>query len=188
MGDTKIKFSEVRPGDMGNVGHTLESLGGCGCLLVAGDDKENNVMTIGWGSVGILWGKPVFSVLVRKSRHTHQFLEEYGEFTVNVPRIGLDDAVALCGSKSGRDMDKFKEAGLTRLPSKKVKVPGIEECGVIFECKTIWKTEVDERVMAIPTFAKAKFYPKGDLHTIYFGEIVAARAGEDIERTRRIGK
>jgi flavin reductase (DIM6/NTAB) family NADH-FMN oxidoreductase RutF len=191
-GDTMAETNvEIKKEEVGLTEHSdlvTDILGSCGCLLVAGDGKENNVMTIGWGLVGMLWGKPTFCVLVRKSRHTHQFLEKYGEFTVNVPRKGIQDAVELCGKKSGRDLDKFKEAGLTRIPSLKVKAPCIEECGICYECRVMWKTEVDERVSKLPWNVKGKFYLKGDLHTIYFGEIVAARADEDVENTLHIGR
>jgi flavin reductase (DIM6/NTAB) family NADH-FMN oxidoreductase RutF len=187
MAETNVKIRKEKIGLLEHSDLTAEMLGSCGCLLVAGNDKVCNVMTIGWGMMGNLWGKPTFCALVRRSRHTHQFLEKYGEFTVNVPRKGIEDAVSLCGTKSGRDMDKFKEGGLTKIPSILVKAPSIEECGLTYECKVMWKTEVDERVMSLPGFAKSKFYPKGDLHTIYFGEIVAARADEDVENTLHLG-
>jgi len=150
-----------------------------GCLLVSGDAKKANVMTIGWGAIGVLWGRPVFMVAVRPSRHTYKFMEETGEFTVNVPRKGMEAAVAYCGAVSGRDYDKFEEKRLTKLAGEKVKAPIIAECCVHYECKVLWKTKVDDSVMAVPDEVKKRFYPKGDLHTVYFGEIVTARADED---------
>lgn len=150
-----------------------------GCLLVAGDAKHANVMTIGWGAMGVLWGKPVFMVAVRPSRHTYTFLERTGEFTVNVPRKGMEAAVAYCGAVSGRDADKFKEKRLTKLAGETVKAPIIAECAVHYECRVIWKTKVDDSTMPVPDDVKKRFYPKGDLHTVYFGEIVSARADDD---------
>lgn len=150
-----------------------------GCLLVSGDANDANVMTIGWGAIGVLWGRPVFMVAVRPSRHTHALLERTGEFTVNVPRKGMEAAVAYCGAVSGRDVDKFKDKHLTKLAGEKVKAPIIAECCVHYECKVIWKTKVDDSMMAVPDDVKKRFYPKGDLHTVYFGEIVAACADED---------
>jgi flavin reductase (DIM6/NTAB) family NADH-FMN oxidoreductase RutF len=150
-----------------------------GCLLVSGDAKKANVMTIGWGAIGVLWGKPVFMVAVRPSRHTHALLERTGEFTVNVPRKGMEAAAAYCGAVSGRDVDKFEAKRLTKLPSEKVQTPIIAECGVHYECRVLWKTKVDDRMMAVPSDVQKRFYPKGDFHTIYFGEIVSARADED---------
>lgn len=91
-----------------------------GAFLTAGDSGKSNVMTIAWGSIGFMWGKPVFTVLVRPSRYTYRFMEEGSEFTVSVPVGGMKEALALCGSKSGRDMDKVKAAGLTLQAGKKV--------------------------------------------------------------------
>ncbi|MFH1622944.1 MAG: flavin reductase family protein [Candidatus Aenigmatarchaeota archaeon] len=158
---------------------TSRALENPGCLLVSGDASKANVMTIGWGAIGVLWGKPVFMVAVRPSRHTYALLERTGEFTVNLPRKGMEATVAYCGAVSGRDVDKFKEKHLTKLPGEKVRTPIIAECGVHYECRVLWKTKVDDSVMPVPDDVKKRFYPKGDLHTVYFGEIVAARADDD---------
>jgi len=177
MAGTKLNKMKIFPTAF--AAETSRALERPGCLLVSGDANKSNVMTIGWGAIGVLWGKPVFMVAVRPSRHTYKFLEETGEFTVNVPRKGMEAAVAYCGAVSGRDADKFKEKHLTKLAGEKVKAPIIAECCVHYECKVIWKTKVDDSVMAVPDEVKKRFYPKGDLHTVYFGEIVAARADED---------
>jgi flavin reductase (DIM6/NTAB) family NADH-FMN oxidoreductase RutF len=177
MAETNVRMKKKEVGPFEFSEQTMEEMGGCGCLLVAGDERKNNVMTIGWGFLGVLWGRPMFMVAVRPSRHTFGFLEESAEFTVNVPRKGIEDALTLCGTKSGRDMDKFKEAGLTRLAGKKVRTPIIEECIVNYECKTVWKTKMQEK--DLPGFAKSGFYKSGDFHTVYFGEIVSVRADED---------
>jgi len=177
MADAVVKKVKISPTDY--AAETSRALEKPGCMLVSGDAKEANVMTIGWGAIGVLWGKPVFMVAVRPSRHTHALLERAGEFTVNVPRKGMEAAVAYCGAVSGRDVDKFSEKHLTKLPSEKVKAPIIAECGVHYECKVLWKTRVDDKVIPVPAEVKNRFYPKGDFHTIYFGEIVAARADDD---------
>jgi len=107
---------------------TMRTLDRCGCLLVSGKMKKANVMTIGWGLIGRLWGKPFFMVAVRPSRYTHKFIEETGDFTVNVPKKGMEKIVNYCGSVSGREHDKFKEKGLTMTPGKKVNSPIISDC------------------------------------------------------------
>lgn len=149
-----------------------------GLLLVSADSAGTpNVMTIGWGAIGSIWGRPVFLALVRPSRHTYSRLEQVPEFTVNVPPRELAQAASLCGSVSGRDHDKFKEAGLTLLPAREVRVPVIAECLVHYECRTLHKND-----LAPDTLAQAvrdQFYPSGDFHRVYFGEIVAAYADAD---------
>ena len=85
-----------------------------GILLTTKAGDQVNTMTIGWGMVGVEWGKPVFLALVRQSRHTKKLLDANGEFTVNIPLDSVDKKIiGFCGSKSGADVDKIKELGLT---------------------------------------------------------------------------
>ena len=103
-------------------------------LVTAGADGKPNVMTIGWGTIGSIWSRPVFLVLVRHSRYTYTRLEETaGDFTVNVPPRELAEAVARCGTVSGRDHDKFLENHLTPVPGRQVRPPIIQEC--VVHCK-----------------------------------------------------
>ncbi len=170
--------NKVEAGNFDYLNETLDVLGKPGLLLVSTDaDGKPNAMTIGWGTVGIIWGKPIFVVLVRPSRYTHGLMEQTEDFTVNVPSAELREAVAFCGSKSGRDYDKFAEKGLTAVPGKKVKSPIIDECVIHYECKVVHKNDVlkDELASAIVSSA----YPAGDFHTIYYGEILSVYASPD---------
>jgi flavin reductase (DIM6/NTAB) family NADH-FMN oxidoreductase RutF len=152
---------------------TLQKLKDPGLLLVgAKKNGKRNVMTIGWGFVGVMWRRNVFVVLVRPSRFTHQFVEDGGEFTVNVPDEGMEKAVAHCGEVSGREHNKFKESKLHLVKGKKVKVPVIKECRIHYECRVIHKLKLKPRL--VPDRVKKRFYPKNNFHTVYFGEILAA--------------
>jgi flavin reductase (DIM6/NTAB) family NADH-FMN oxidoreductase RutF len=151
---------------------TLKKLDNPGLLLVvAKKNGSNNVMAIGWGFVGVFWRMPVFVVAVRHSRFTHEFIEDSGEFTVNVPGEGLDKAVSYCGKVSGRKHDKFKECKLRLVKGKKVKVPVIRQCKTHYECKVVHKLEVTPG--SVPARVKKIFYPEGNYHTLYFGKILA---------------
>jgi flavin reductase (DIM6/NTAB) family NADH-FMN oxidoreductase RutF len=151
---------------------TMAKLEDPGLLLVgAKKDGSNNVMTIGWGFVGIFWGMPVFLVAVRHSRFTHEFIEELGEFTVNVPSEGLAKTVSYCGEVSGRQHDKFKDCKLSLVKGKKVKVPVIKKCKIHYECKVVHKLEVKPDL--VPAYVKKLFYLESDYHTLYFGKILA---------------
>ena len=161
---------------------TIRRLNQTGLLLVSGTSKKANVMTIGWGLPGILWGKPFFIVAVRPSRYTYQFIEETGDFTVNVPRRGMEETVNYCGTVSGRDHDKFKEKSLTPLPSKQVKSPIIEECIIHYECRVAYKTKVVRE--DLPSSILSSCYPSGDYHTLYFGEILAVYADKNLNIER----
>ncbi len=157
---------------------TLDKLGNPGLLLVSADaDGKPNAMTIGWGTVGIIWGKPIFAVLVRPSRYTYGLMEQTNDFTVNVPSAELRKAVAFCGSKSGRDYDKFAELGMTAVPGKEVKSPIIDECVIHYECKVVHKNDVLKDKLTSEIVSGA--YPEGDFHTIYYGEILSVYASPD---------
>jgi len=164
---------------------TIDVMGHGGILLAAQDTEgKPNAMTIGWGTIGIIWGKPIFIVLVRPSRYTYALIEDIDDFTVNVPPPGLKDEVLFCGTVSGRDHDKFAEKNLTALPGKRVKSPIIEECVIHYECKVVHKNDVipDELAKEI----RSGSYPSGDFHRLYFGEILAVYADDDaLERLAR---
>lgn len=146
-----------------------------GIFLTAGSEKVNT-MVIGWGGITFFWGKPVFVVPVRKSRFTHQFIEESDEFTISIPlKEDLKKALAFCGTKSGRDFDKFKECNLTAAPSKVINTPIIGECSLHYECKVIYKQNVTEDNLDKGIIER--WYP--DYHTFYYGEIVACYVDED---------
>jgi len=149
-----------------------------GLLLVSlGSSGKPNVMTIGWGLIGVMWRRSVFMVAVRKSRYTHGLMEENGEFTVNVPYTGMEEVTSFCGTTSGRNHDKFREAKLTVIPGKKVKVPAIKECAIHYECKTIGKLEVSAG--SVSKEVLSEIYSSDSFHTLYFGEILSTYADQD---------
>ena len=157
-------------------GKILETIGK-GALLTTKMDGKVNTMTIGWGTLGIEWGKPICIVFVRESRHTKKFLDATGEFTVNVPLDGCDkNIIAVCGSKSGRDMDKIQELGLTLEEGETVDVPGIRQLPLTLECKVIYKQKQEND--KIPGELFGRYYPAGDFHTAFYGEIVGAYIAE----------
>ncbi len=147
---------------------TLEGLHNRGLLLVTGEG--GNPMTIGWGTVGRIWGRAVFLVLVRPSRHSFSLLEALPEFTVNVPAADHGKALAICGSKSGRDTDKIVMCGFSLGSSAAVRVPYISECPVHYECRVIHKSNVVNADLA-PDIVTGS-YPSGDFHRVYYGQIL----------------
>ena len=84
-------------------------------LLTAGDFERGdfNAMTVGWGSLGTMWGRPFAQIVVRPIRHTYSFLERHDTFTLCAFPPAYRGALQLLGSRSGRDGDKIAEAGLT---------------------------------------------------------------------------
>ena len=139
-----------------------------GAFLTVRAGKALNTMTIGWGMVGVAWGRPVFMVLVRNSRHT--IMEQAVDFTVTVPTEDMNDALSFCGNRSGRDLDKFAACGLRIKPGLHTASPVIDARGVQLECRILYKTPMDPSHMDPSVGA---LYPKSDYHTLYFGEILA---------------
>ena len=153
-----------------------------GALLVSLDESERpNPMTIGWAQLGIIWGKWICTVLVRPSRYTYGCCNATGDFTVNVPYPTHADETLFCGTKSGRDYDKFAECGFTAAPatSGEVVSPYIAECGLVYECKTKHFNELIPQQLSSDIVASA--YPAGDYHRLYFGEVLACHADPDFE-------
>lgn len=156
-------------------GKILEGIGKGALLTVKADGKVNS-MTIGWGTLGIEWGKPLCTVFVRESRFTKELLDKNPEFTLNIPMDGdCREILKLCGTKSGRNMDKIEALGLTLEESEAVSVPGIRELPLTLECKVIYKQDQDPAAMnedALSHYPKTPEFPEGDFHTAYYGQIV----------------
>jgi flavin reductase (DIM6/NTAB) family NADH-FMN oxidoreductase RutF len=160
---------------------TISALAHPGLLLVSLDrNGRPNVMTIGWGSVGIYWAQPIFVVPVRRSRYTYRCIEATGDFTVNLLPRKLADLATFCGTVSGRDHDKFAEAKLTPRPALRVRSPIIEECVLHYECKVAHVNDLVPKALARDLMRSA--YPRGDYHRFFFGQILAVRAEENLRR------
>lgn len=154
-----------------------------GVLLTTKSGEQLNTMTISWGTLGIEWGKPIFTVFVRENRFTRTLLEENPEFTINVPYGAFDKKIlGICGTKTGKTTDKIKLAGLTPEAPETISVPAIKELPLTLECRIIYKQAQNPN--EITEENRLKFYPQDvdssfhsancDYHTAYYGEIVSA--------------
>ena len=151
-----------------------------GVLLTTKQGDKVNTMTIGWGSVGVEWGKPLFTAYVRPCRYTHGMIEATGEFSVNVPMGDAKKILAFCGTKSGRDTDKIAELGLTLEDPLEISVPGIRELPLTLECRVVYKQ--DQVMSNLRDDLWSRYYDQndaGDFHTAYYAEIVSAYLIED---------
>ena len=148
-----------------------ESLSDNGAFLTVKSDNKLNTMTIGWATIGYIWGKKIMIVAVRKSRYTYQLIKESNEFTVSIPfNNKMKEELKFCGTKSGREYDKFKECNLKKQPSEMVNTPLIKGCDLHYECIIKYN-----QLMNIENLAESiskSYYQNDDYHTFYFGEIV----------------
>ena len=142
-----------------------------GNFLTTKDGDVINTMIIGWGGVMVIWGRPMFIVLVRDSRATYNLIENSNEFTVSIPmKNNLLDAIKICGTKSLREMNKFEYCNLTPIKGRKIDTPIIGEAELHYECKVIYKQTLDQTV--VPQIVKSRYYNNTANHTVYYGEIV----------------
>ena len=140
-----------------------------GAFLTVQAGKEKNVMTIGWALFGFVWRRPTMMIAVRNTRFTYGIIEKADFFTVSVPTGPQEKEIDLCGTRSGRNLDKFQECKFAILPGAKTRAPLLDIPGIHYECGMIYKTPMDPKFMAGELNS---LYPKKDYHTLYFGEIL----------------
>lgn len=154
-----------------------------GILMTTSSHGKVNTMTIGWGMIGIEWGRPIFLGFVRESRYTRELLRNNQEFTINVPYGEYDKTIlGFCGRNSGRDMDKIQELGLTLEEPEIISVPGIRELPLTLECRVVYQQDQD--LSRLDTGLCQRYYPQDvdssnpgsnrDHHIAFYGEILAA--------------
>lgn len=143
-----------------------------GAFFTVGDQNKANTMTISWGSVGFMWKKPIFMAMIRTSRYSSEFLDLGETFTISIPyNDDMKSALGICGSVSGRDVDKERKANIKFIPSKKIKTPVIQNCDKYYECKIVLKQEIN--LENLNKDDRDNFYKEGETnHVLYFGEIV----------------
>ncbi len=138
-------------------------------LLTAGTPEQFNTMTVSWGNMGVLWNKNICTVFVRPQRYTLEFIEREEYFSVCTFN-GHKDALALCGSKSGRDLDKIAASGLT--PAFYNGIPYFEEADLVFICKKLSVAAIQPTDFLDPSL-DSKYYPEKDYHRVFTAEIVS---------------
>ncbi|MFH0911553.1 MAG: flavin reductase [Planctomycetota bacterium] len=141
-------------------------------LLTAGTNapRQYNAMTVGWGSLGVMWSKPFAQVVVRPTRHTYGFLERADSFTLSAFPEKYRGALEFCGGHSGRDVNKTAETGLTPIPSSRVAAPGFAEAELILECRKMYFDDLEPGHFLDPGIESNYNH---DYHRVYFGEILA---------------
>ncbi|WP_258878548.1 flavin reductase [Candidatus Xianfuyuplasma coldseepsis] len=142
-----------------------------GAFLTTKKGRRINTMTIAWGGIHIIWGKPVYAIYVRYSRETYNYLKYTDEFTISVPKFGtMKKELAYCGTKSARETDKIKDLDLTLVKGRKVETPVIQQCELHYECKIIYRQALEPN--AIMEQVKDRYYPNNNFHMVYYGEII----------------
>lgn len=129
-------------------------------VSVGTQSGDTNIITVAW--TGTICSSPaMLYISVRPERYSHHMIQESGEFVVNLTTEALVKATDYCGVRSGKDVDKWKETGLTRGKANELSyAPIIEECPVNIECKV---TEVK----------------KLGSHDMFLAEVVSVQVSEE---------
>lgn len=138
-------------------------------LITAGVSVNFNTMTASWGGLGILWNKPVATIFVRPQRYTYEFTEKSDIFTLSFFEEKYRKTLQLCGTKSGREIDKMNGIGLTHFSTENGGI-AFEEARLILECRKVYFGDLKKENFVMQEVAK-KNYPIDDFHRFYIGEI-----------------
>ena len=144
-------------------------------LVSAGSLDKFNMMTVSWGAVGVIWGKPSATVYIRHSRYTKEFVDAGDTFVLTFLKDGHRDALNTLGSKSGRDMDKMQGSGLT--PAAVTGGVTFDEAELVLVCRKRYVQDMPKENF-VNQETLDKWYADQNYHTMYIGEIVAAYAAE----------
>jgi flavin reductase (DIM6/NTAB) family NADH-FMN oxidoreductase RutF len=139
-------------------------------LITAGSTSDFNMMTASWGTMGILWNKPVAVCFIRPHRYTFRFAESSDFYTLSFLGPSNRKIMNICGNKSGRDIDKIRETGLIPLITEYGNI-GYEQARMVMECRILYADYLKEDHFIITEVA-GKNYPTKDFHRFYIGEIV----------------
>jgi len=140
-------------------------------LVTAGTKESFNTMTASWGGIGYLWNRPVAFVFIRPERYTHDFIESNERLTLSFYPEQYRKALQICGTKSGRDIDKAKETGLTPLELEGGEMT-FEQARLTIVGRKLFKAPMQE-VDFIDKSILAQWYggSHGGLHDVYVVEI-----------------
>ena len=147
----------------------MKELTSKGAFLTVNGGGKTNTMTISWGFIGFMWGKPQFITVVRPQRYTKEILDSNADsFSISIPYDDkLKEALGICGTKSGRDIDKSKVVEF--IPSLSITSPVVAGCDLYYECRINTSQALDGSLL--PAAIAKEFY-ENDFHYLYIGEIV----------------
>ena len=138
-------------------------------ITAANSHGEVNTMTASWGCAGILWNKPVAICFIRPQRYTYGIVEDTDTLTLSFfPKGEYRDALRYCGTKSGRDGDKFAATGLT-VESASNGAPYVAEANLVLVCRKLYADDLKEGCFIDPELLKN--YAAKDYHRFYICEI-----------------
>lgn len=161
--------------------NSFEAIGKDWMLVTAGNSDKFNMMTANWGTFGILWHRPVAICFIRPQRYTFELVENNEYFTLCFLEEQYREALNLCGSLSGRNIDKAKATGLTPLETTHGNIY-FEECKLVFECHKLYSDKLEAEHF-IQKEIIDEVYTKGDFHKFFIGEIVSCLQKTSLQKS-----
>lgn len=151
----------------------FEAIGKEWMIVTSGNMEHYNMMTASWGGIGWLWNKPVAFVFIRPERYTFEFTEKTDRMTLSF--LGKNEEARaiynLCGSQSGKDMDKMKESGLTPLKINEKGDISYTQARLTFACKKLYADDLNSQKFVEPALNERWYGKAGGYHKMYIVEI-----------------
>jgi len=114
-------------------------------LVTCGDIKrKSNIIAVSF-CMPVSKEPPMLACAITKTTYSSEVISAFGEFVVNVPPAALRRQIYFCGTHSGRSLDKFREAGLTPRPARKVRAPIVGECLAFMECSSAYRVSAGDK-------------------------------------------
>lgn len=164
-------FAPIKPEDIRD--NVFKLIGSDWMLITAGTRDFFNMMTASWGGLGVLWNRNIAICFIRPQRYTYDFMERSEYFTLSFFGEDYREALNLCGSKSGRQVDKAAAAGFTAVAGETGAVY-FAEARLVLECRKIYFQDLEPTHFLDSTIHK--HYPSRDYHRMYLGEILRCLA------------
>ena len=162
----------IKPEDITD--NVVKLIGEDWMLITAGPPSAYNTMTASWGGLGVIWNKPVCWCVIRPQRYTYEFMERAETFTLSFFARHYRPALELCGSRSGRDIDKAAATGLTPVGGTLPWTTYFAEARLVLACRKLYFHDIDPSHFVDASLDEN--YPARDYHRMYFGEIAEVSA------------
>ena len=168
-----MAFMEISPREI--PGNVIGRIADEWMLVAAGSPAGHNMMTASWGGMGELWGLDVAVTVLRPQRYTRAFVEKADRFSLTF--FGGDKSMhGVCGSQSGRDVDKTALTGLT--PVFGHGTVYFAQARLALICRKVYVQRIDPACFIDKTLDE-KWYPEKDYHYMYVGAIEKALIPEE---------
>lgn len=162
------QWKTIKPEEL--AGNPFSMLGKDWALVTAGTKEHVNTMTVSWGGLGVMWGKPVAFVFIRPQRYTKTLIDKNNTFSLSFYEESYREMLSFMGTKSGKDIDKIKEQNLHL--SFHEETPYFEEAKTVLCLKKLYEQNMEENCFHEKECID-KWYPGNDYHTMYVCEITS---------------